>query len=259
MSLAQQLLLKVPVLPLGLLISLVAGLSALVFLVLVWRFAPREIWKRHNDVTNAIFQAIAMAYTVLLAFVVVISWQNYDKARDHIEREANSLVDLYVNAGGLAPAFQDSFDTLIRDYVNRVIDEEWKLLARSQESVKAREALAKLWDLYRSYEPVTEKEKAFFADSIVRLTDVREARRLRIVDSKSSVHPLLWFLLIIGGILTMGFSLILGADSFHLHLLMTSLLAIFIALILFMILMFDYPFTGSFGIGPDAYRRVLGI
>lgn len=259
MPLVQQWLLNVPVISLVLVIALTVFAVSLVLLVFIWRLVPREIWKKHNDVTNAIFQAIAMAYTVLLAFMVVISWQNYDRAGEHIETEANCLVNLYRNGEGISPAFQAELLKRLQDYGQSVMEDEWKLLARSQESMKTREALKEVWALYQKYEPKTQREQIFFSESISQLNKLREIRRLRILDSRTTVHPLLWFLLIIGGVATVGFSLILGADSFYLHLIMTSLLAVFISLILFMILMFDYPFTGSFGISPNAYRQVIGI
>ena len=134
MPLIQKILLYIHILPLGLILILLAVALSVGGLSLVWRFLPRQMLKSHNDMTGAIFQAIAMAYTVLLAFVVVIAWQNFDKAQAHTETEANCLVDLYRSSMAFGQPFEGSVKSLIRDYVSVVINEEWILLGRGEES-----------------------------------------------------------------------------------------------------------------------------
>ena len=106
MSFVQKILLYVPVIPLGIIMVFLAVAFSIIGLLIVWRFVPRQMLKTHNDVTGAIFKAIATAYTVLLAFVVVISWQNFDKAETHAVTEANCLVDLYRSSAAFAQPFE---------------------------------------------------------------------------------------------------------------------------------------------------------
>lgn len=257
MRLVEKLLFLVPTIPLGFfIIVLVVGFSIL-GLAIVRHFVPGRFLKAHHELTSPIFQVVALAYTVLLAFVVVVSWQNYDKANSHIESEANYLVDLHRNSAAFPEIFRDQVQAAIKNYSNWVMNEEWKLMAKGEESMNARAALREIWDLYTQYEPKTEKEKAFFLESIGKLDDLREMRRLRIVETRTGVHPVLWFILISGGIATIGFAFFFGAESFGVHAFMVATLAMLIALIIFMVILFDLPFSGSMGIKPETFQQVI--
>lgn len=257
MPFAQKILLYVPVIPLGIIMVILAAAFSIIGLLIVWRFLPRQILKAHNDLTAAIFEAIAMAYTVLLAFVVVISWQDFDKAETHTITEANCLVDLYMSSTALAQPFESDTQSLIKDYVRVVINEEWASLGRGEESVKARAILRNIWTLYTNYEPKTRKEEIFLAESIHKLDELRETRRLRIIDSRAGVHPVLWFVLVVGAVTTVSFTFFFGSDKFITHAIMASILGAIIALILLTILSFSFPFTGSVRVEPEAFRQVF--
>lgn len=259
MPLAQNILLHIPIIPLGIIMALSAVALSVVGLSIVWRFVPRQMLKSHNDLTNAIFQAVALAYTVLLAFVVVVAWQNFDKAVWHAETEANALVDIYRSSLVFDKPFGGQVRGLVKDYVKMIIDEEWELLGRGEESIKARAMLRNIWMLYIGYEPRTAKENIFFEESLRKLDDLREMRRLRIIDAKTGIHPVLWFVLTVGAIATIGFTFFFGSDKFINHAIMASVLGVIIALILLTILAFSFPFTGSARIEPKTFQQVIGI
>jgi len=211
----------------------------------------------HHKLASPIFPAIAAAYTVLLAFVVVVSWQNFDKAKVHTVIEANCLVDLYRNSAAFSEPFGDELRTTIQEYIDSVINEEWPLLARGEESIHSRMLLRKIWDLYTNYEPKTEKESVFLAESVNKLDNLRETRRLRILDANASVHHILWFILIFGGIITVNYSSFFGFENFKTHAVMTAIFASIISLILLTILCFDFPFTGSVRIEPTLFKEII--
>ncbi len=259
MPFIQKVLLYIPIIPLGIIMIFLAVALSVAGLSIVWRFVPRNMLKAHNDLTGAIFQAVAMAYTVLLAFVVVISWQNYDKAVAHTETEANCLVNLYRSSSVLGKAFGEKARSSIRDYVKVVIKDEWESLGRGKEDPKARAILRDMWMLYKEYEPKSEKEFLFYEEDIEALDDLREARRLRIIDSRTGVHPVLWFVLAIGALTTVGFTFFFGSDKFINHAVMASILGIIIVLILLTIVAFSFPFTGSARIEPSMFMQVIGI
>jgi hypothetical protein len=258
MPIVQRILLYVPIAALGAIMVLLAIALSIIGLKIIWQFVPRQMLKAHNDLTSAIFNAVALAYTVLLAFVVVIAWQNFDRAEGHVETEANCLVDLYRSSGALGQSFGDEARSLIKEYVNTVINEEWASLARGEENMKARATLRDIWKLYVIYEPKSEKEKIFFAESVRKLDELREMRRLRIMDSRKGVHAVLWFVLIVGAITTISFTFFFGSDKFINHVVMASILSALIALILLTILSFSFPFTGSVHIEPKTFQQVIG-
>jgi len=257
MPIMQKIMLACPFFSLGLIIVASSVIISIVGLVIVKRYISHQKLKTHNDIAGAIFQTLGVAYTVLLAFMVVVAWQNFDRTGLTAETEANYLTDLIKDSA----AFPENFSAKIRlaseDYAKKVIDQEWAMLAEGKESPAAKESLDKLAALYASYMPQNVREEIFFAESVKKLNMLQEMRRIRIFESRQGIPALLWLVLIVGALATISFTFFFGSDNPRAQMLMTSLLAIVIALILYTVLSLDYPFTGGIRVGPDAFRQML--
>jgi hypothetical protein len=259
MPLAQRILLTIPTIPLGLMVVIFSVVISMFGLMLTRKWLPHELRDVHSDLTEAIFEAVGMAYTVILAFMVVVSWQNFDRTIGHVQDEANELVDLYRDSEAFAPDFGAKTRTALKEYYDLVVNEEWAMLARGQESRAAHEALKNVWALYVAYEPQSERENVFFSESVSNLNDLRASRRLRILDSRTGINSVLWFILVFGGVTTVCFTFFFPAKNFKYNLLLVSILAVIIGLVLLTILLFDYPFTGDVRIPVDMYRDIVNF
>ena len=226
-------------------------------LYLVRLFVPTTRIKMHNDVAGFIFATVGVIYAVLLAFMVIVVWQNFDNANSNVAKEANCIAAVYRDSTVLAPSFQRAVTPALKDYASEIINDEWPLLRHGKRSERVQRAQVKLWALYGGYEPKTESQKVFYAESVRKLNDAGELRRMRILDSQSGIHSSLWFVLLSGGIITILFTLFFGTENFGAQMIMSSLLATLISLILFTIMSLDYPFTGSVSISPDVFRIIL--
>ena len=245
-----------PIPVLGIMIVSVFIIISVGGLLLVRQFVPHHRLKVHNDVAGAIFGTLGMAYTVLLAFVVVIAWQGFDRSNLNVETEANCIVDLYRDSAAFSKTFKDEVRPLIKGYTDIVIGEEWKMLARGEQSINAHELLKKIWMAYSSYEPKTENEKIFLAESVRKLNEAGELRRMRLMDSRTGIHPIIWFVLIVGGVTTIIFTFFFGSENLKAQIMMASMLALIIALILFTVLLLDFPFTGGLNISSSAFKQM---
>src|SRR5215212_3566225 len=79
----------------GLLIVAVAMLIAVGGLVLVQRLVSTERRRQHNDVAGFIYAVLGVAYAVLLALVVIATWEEFGRARLTVEEEANALAEIF--------------------------------------------------------------------------------------------------------------------------------------------------------------------
>ncbi|MDD5594320.1 MAG: DUF4239 domain-containing protein, partial [Candidatus Margulisbacteria bacterium] len=222
-------------------------------LFIIRAFFPPHKFKLHNDVAGSIFATLGVIYAVLLAFMVIVTWQNYDEANKNAAREANYLADLYRDSTPLPAAFRSELKTDLKNYVDSIINDEWPIMARGERSAKVQAAQGKLWSLYGGFLPKNETAKVFFAESVKKLNEACETRRQRLLDATSGIHPILYFVLIFGGLLTVAYMLLFGSENFGPQLIMTSMLAALIALTLFTIVALDYPFTGDISIKPDVF------
>src|SRR5205807_6291102 len=97
------LLVNVPTVLLALLAFGVAVGLAIGGLLLVRQSVELSTLERHNDVAGFIIAVIGVLYAVLLAFVVVISWQNFDRAEQIANSEAELVSGLYRDASAFQP------------------------------------------------------------------------------------------------------------------------------------------------------------
>lgn len=256
MPITQSLLLHFPSLGLGLTIVAILVFLAVIGLIIVRRYISHQKLKMHNDIAGFIFQVIGMAYTVLLAFVVVVAWQGFDKSSQNVEAEANCLIDLARDSNAFGAEFHDRVVTLAKEYGKAVVVDEWPLLAEGKGSNIARDSFNKLFALYTVCMPQNKREEIFLNESVKKLNMLGDLRRTRVFDSGQGIHPILWMVLITGGIVTVAFTLFFGSDNHKAQILMTSLLSVLIALILYTVLVLDFPFTGSLKIEPKALYQM---
>ncbi len=257
MSLVQTLLLDVPTWLLGSLMVLAAILFSIVGLLIIRSFIPAHRFKVHNDVAGSIFATLGVIYAVLLAFMVIVTWQNYDLANRNVTDEANYIADLYRDSTPLPADLRSRLKAGLREYVQAIINDEWAIQSRGERSQQVQNAQDRLWGLYGAYSPRTETQKIFFEESVKKLNQACEMRRQRLLDARNGIHPSLYFILMIGGVITILFTLFFGSENFGAQMMMTSMLAALIALTLFTIMAMDYPFTGSVSIKPDVFHSVL--
>lgn len=226
-------------------------------ILLMRRLIPHHKLKAHNDVSGPIFATLGVLYAVLLAFVVIVVWQGFDKSQVNVQNEANYVSDLYRDSQTLSPEFGNQARVLLSEYIDTVTGEEWKAMATGKASPRVVKILDRIWALYGSYTPKTAAENAFFDESVRKLNLLSEMRRMRLIDASIGVHPVLWFVLIFGGVATVLFICFFGAENAKVQSVMAILLAMLISLILFTILVLDYPFSGDISISPDAFSHII--
>lgn len=257
MPLTQQLLLRIPSAILCLIV-VGSGVSfAIAGVLTVRHFIPHSRLKTHHDVADPILGALAAVYAVLLAFVVVTVWQNFDKSNAGVQMEANYLADIYRDSEALSPDFHQKMGKLLREYRQAVVDYEWKTMARGEMSLEVESLMRKIWALYTTYQIKTSTEQSFFDESVRKLNSFREMRRQRLMDSRTGLEPLLWLVLIIGGLSTISFTFFFGAENLKAQIMMAVLLSAIISLILFTIMQMDFPFTGDVAISPEPFKMIL--
>lgn len=256
MSLPHILLLNVPPFVLFAAMTTVVIILSVAGTLLFHRFIPHRSLKIHNDIAGPIFSTLGVVYAVLLGFVVVVVWQNFDRAKLNAEIEVNCIASIYVDSEPFEKDFRRNLRGAIGAYTRAVVD-EWGMLAIGSHNPQAHTAMERLITLYGSYLPVNEPDKVFFAESVAKLNKLLELRILRLTDARAGVHPLLWFVLIMGAAITIVFTIFFGTDNLRAKLVMTTLLAVLIWLVLFTILEFSLPFTGFATISCESFKGLL--
>jgi hypothetical protein len=241
----------------GFVIIIMSALLALVGLFLVRRTVPLAVLETHHEVAGFFIGVLGVFYAVLLAFVVIVVWEDFKDAKGTVTQEANHLGDIVRLSRGLpAPLPQQVREAAIH-YAQAVSDDEWKAMRRNEASHQAQAAMDKLWQIILAVEVSTARESALYTEMLDRLTELSNRRRERLHASHESIPTVLWAGLWAGGLVTIVFTYFFGVKSIRSQALMTAALTGEIAFILFLIALLDHPFRGDVTVGPEAFLEIM--
>jgi Protein of unknown function (DUF4239) len=232
-------------------------LVAILGLFLVQRLVPSTLREEHNNVAGFIYSVVGIAYAVLLAFVVIAVWQDYETAKDTVETEANELAGVYFVADRFPDPERTRVQELARSYARAVVEEEWPLMERGETSEHASALLSELRISLLSVDASTGAGQVLYDQGLTRLHEVSDARRLRLLEATQGLPTVLWVVLLGGGVVAVSFTYLFGLKDNWAHALMVAALTLVVTGILFTIGSLDYPFAGQVEIQPDAFEEVL--
>ena len=121
-----------PIWAVGLLLVGAAVFGAVLVELCARRLLPIELRLRQNDVAAAIFSIIGVTYAVLLAFVAMLAWEGFNKAKAASYAEAALIGDVYNLSAGFADHEKSSIRNEILGYARRVVNVEWPAQAEGR-------------------------------------------------------------------------------------------------------------------------------
>jgi hypothetical protein len=241
----------------GVLVVSLSVLLALTGLVLVNRLVPEARRRSSNVGGGLIFRPISGVFGILIGFTAFLVWQQYSTAHVTTQREASELAAIYWHAEELPTSERLRVQQYARSYASVVIEEEWPLMGQGQESSKAWATVDKLRRTVDGFEPSTSAEETLHTRQVTLVEDLLNDRRLRLLQSREGLPPILWTVLLSGTVLLVGYTYFFGLQDFRAHLLMVAMLTALIVTILFTIKSLEYPFSGDTRVEPSAFELVL--
>ncbi len=146
---------------------------------------------------------------------------------------------------------------MMRDYTKLVIEKEWPAHKKGIALEDGDALLDRLEDEVMNFEPTKEREKILQAEVLRSLDTVQEQRRLRLQAVPTGLPAALWSVVIIGAVLNIGLTYLFWIENLSIHAILVGIMAIFIALLVFLTAAMDNPFRGEFSVSADAYQTVL--
>jgi len=213
--------------------------------------------KLNNEVAGFKFAVIGVFYAVMLAFVVIAVWEDFRKTEDAVRDEAKAVIDLHRITFALP--IEDGAE--IRDhlvaYTNDVREHEWPTMAVGEPSDAVVKDLNQLSEAIFAVAPTNSQQLALYQNALRLLGVMTDNRNERLDSSAGSMPWILWFVLIVGGLITLGYPAFFGSTNLAAQILMTAALAELVALAMLLGLAFDYPFTGDARISPAPFDQAL--
>ena len=241
-----------------LIIAVVSVIISVSGLKLVRRKVNHESLRENHEVAGFIFNAFELIYAVLIAFVVFATWSSYDESEKNVEMEANKLSDMFLDANAFSDTLRYNIRSAITEYTKAVVDQEWPMMQkRDKVPQSVLESLRKVWAAYQKVDVKNINNPHTYDESLRQLNSMSEYRRLRWLASRKSTPNVIWLVLIAGALASVSYTFFFGTKHIKAQYVMTSVLTIINAYVLFLIFVLDHPFSGYNAISDEAFKTIL--
>ena len=242
-----------------------------------------------NHLVGYVFGVCGVVYAVVLAFVVVTAWQQFDHAEEVAVEEQNAAVSLFIildpykdsdlsdvkhelqiyahsmwsdwyflRKGGTLPADKDAPILAPSSCVHKGIGSLWP--HGGDEAQQNRDAAAKAafcvgTDL-SNWQPETASAQADYAASMTRFEHFLNGRARRVEFANQHLPGIMWGSLIVGAVVILIFTFLFAEKSSWNQIARTAALSAMMGIMFAEALVFDHPFIGPNRIDDSHWRSI---
>jgi uncharacterized protein DUF4239 len=201
---------------------------------------------------------LGIIFGLLVGFVAVQVWSDFDKAKAAIASEASALRGVVL----LADSFPEEQRSRLRSLVNRHIDEavhqEWPAMAEQRATLaRLPVTLMEALQYTLSFKAADENQTTAQREIVNALERAMEARRQRIVISQSTVSSLKWAAILLQALCALIAIAMVHSDNRMTCAIALTIFATGVAICVLMIAAYTRPFTGEISVGPDLLQQVI--
>lgn len=234
--------------------------AAITIKLLVRRRAPMGGWFTDSPRSAGTLSVIGTMFAVILAFVIFLALQSYQRARQASREEAVAVNELHSVAAVFEPPTRDHLQGGLICYARAVIEDEWPAMSQGRSSERVQSWMDKLSGEFAITEPHGARQEAAYAQWFDLKAQSREGRRGRLAEATALVPLPLWFVLGIGASLTIAY-MCAQADRREGLLVQSIPIGFVTALVtagMLVVLFLDRPYANeSGGVAPTEMRQTL--
>ena len=212
-----------------------------------------------NDGVSGTVQAIGVFYGITVGLIAVGVWNTHSTASDVVSHEAAAVSALYRDVSVYPSPLRTELRAKLREYMVFVIEDAWP--AQQKGRGQSLDIGTRILDDFQlklySFEPSTSGQTALHGETLSAYNKLLEYRRLRIDAVGSGLSAVMWAVIWVGAIISIGVAYFYQIEDPKLHAILVALMGGFLAIVLFMIIINDKPFYGYSGISSDPYKLIL--
>jgi Protein of unknown function (DUF4239) len=247
-------------------------LWALAVVLNIWLmgFALASLWAlrrwllprlRINTDAALFFGAAAMQsgmvlYGLVAALTAVSVWQRYSDVSDTVSGEATAIANLWRDLGGYPQRERESMREVLSGYTNQIIGEAWPAQRQGRVPHEGVEWMDRLQAQLFAFEPRSESHKLLHAEALGAYNRMVEGRRQRLDAVNTALPGVMWWVLLPGAMGCLLLCLFPGVEDARYQTILVLGLCGFVAMVLFVIIALDRPFSGAMAIPADSYQLV---
>ncbi len=243
--------------PIWLLLIVVVGAIVGLVLLIVWlvrRLVPLAREGFDAEVSSQMLGVVAALFGLLLAFIVVIAYQNFGDTQSNVSNEADALAAIVRDSGAFPQRDHDRVRDAVGVYVRAVVDDEWPQMHDGKASARASAAVGGIYVALQGVDPKGTRAVAFYDDAVRQLSTALVGRRNRLDDAEGGLPWVIVALLLVGSLIIMGYTVLVGSRSFWFHAIGACAIALVLGLSLVVLLDLTYPFSGDLSVGSGPFH-----
>ena len=219
--------------------------------------ARRRIGAHFRGFSAGMLSPLGVIFGLLVAFIAAQVWGDVEHARVAVDREASSLRSVVLLAAAFPGDASAHLGDLVRRHIEDAVANEWPRMADQSATLRdTSPALASALQFSIALEPKTPGQITAQKELVSMLENALEARRQRVIFSRSSVNWVKWTC-----VFTQALFLVIAIGLVHAENRGASAIAIAIfttgfAVSVLLIASHDCPFTGQISIKPDVLLQV---
>lgn len=212
-----------------------------------------------NDAVSGTVQAIGVFYGITVGLIAVGVWNTNSNASELVSKEATMIGALYRDVSGYPEPMRGDLQAKMREYTVFIIDEAWpaQRVGRGQHIDTGSRIIDAFQDKLYKFEPATPGQVALHTETLSAFNSLLEYRRLRIDAVDSGLSMVMWTVIWVGAAISIGVAYLYRIEDWKVHFILIALMAGFLAMVLFMIVINDRPFYGYGTASSDPYKLIL--
>ncbi len=251
-------LLSLPVLGMGVLI--LAAIYAVTAAIhsSITALAVGERGRAFKAISPGVLPPLAIIFALLVAFLASQVWNDADRASTAVNREASALRATILLAGAFPGEPETRLRDLVRSYIQDAVTQEWPAMARQNATLSIAPAqLAQALALTLALEPRGNGQTIAQHEMTSALQTALEARRQRIILSRSSINWVKWSALLLLAGLTLITIGMVHSDNRLANRIILGIFSTAVGIAVVLLASHSRPFTGEISVSPAALLQVM--
>lgn len=233
-------------------------LIAAAIFVGVMTVATADRIRSFKGVSHGVLPPLGILFGLFVAFTAVQVWNDNDRATEAIDREASALRNVLILSSIFQEDTQVRLRAMISGHIAEVARVEWPSMAHQTATLRiVPHYLAEALDLTLALTPASEGQRVAQREMTIALESALDARRQRILLSRSQVGAIKWICLFAQAICVLLAIALVHSDNMLASLIILGVFATGVATCVLLILSYDRPFIGQLAVTPDPLLQVV--
>ena len=251
-------LLNLPVPWMALVVFVGTYFVASVIYLIVTRLAVNDRARAFKALSPGMLPPLGIIFGLLVGFIAVEVWSDFGRAKVAVATEASSLRAVVLLAGAFPGEQQTRVLALINRHIEVAVNQEWPAMAQQRANLtNLPEALIEALQDTLAVKPTDDTQRTAQREMVSALQSALDARRQRIIISRSTVGSVKWAGLLLQALCALIAIAMVHSDNRLTCGIALTLFATGIALSVLLIAAYTRPFTGDISVGPELLQQVI--